>query len=97
MEDLRTDEEALKDMDEVLYKERDKHNKQSYLEMISSPIWSLGPVQLQIDVQDAYELIFGLSLYGWKANNENFPMPLNSLPKSTGVSGNLTDNFKIRI
>lgn len=55
------------------------------------------PVQLQIDVQDAHGLIFGLYLYGWKANNENFPMPLNSLPKSTGVSGNLTDNFEIKI
>jgi hypothetical protein len=58
---------------------------EAYSKMDASPTQIPGPVHLQIEAQDAYELRFWPSLYGWKENDETFPMPPVSTPNSTGV------------
>jgi hypothetical protein len=47
--------EEIKDMDKVLDKRRDEHNKmETYMEMDVSPTRIPGPVQLQIEAYNAY-------------------------------------------
>jgi hypothetical protein len=48
--------------------------------MTSSLTRSRGPVWLKIDAQDAYELRFVCSLYGWNDNDKTFSVPLISNP-----------------
>jgi hypothetical protein len=48
---------------------------QSNLELPSlSPTHSLGPYRIQIDVQIAFDLRFGRSIYSRKAMERTFPM-----------------------
>jgi hypothetical protein len=55
MRDLRTSKVELKDVDKVLDKRRDEHNKMEvYSETDASPIQIPGPVSLQIESQHAY-------------------------------------------
>jgi hypothetical protein len=58
--------------------QRDVHEKvanQSNLELPSlSPTRSLGPPHIQIDVQIAYDIHFGHSIYAWKDKEVTFPM-----------------------
>jgi hypothetical protein len=76
------DEEDKWDIKGVQKRQGDAHIKveiQSNLEfqsLTSSPARSLGPPQLQIDVNDAYEIGFGRSTYERKKDEINFPMPL---------------------
>jgi hypothetical protein len=76
----------------VLESQGDVHEKvanQSNLELpSSSPIWSLGPPHIQIDVQIAYDLCFGRSTYARKAMEINFPMELVSYPNKIIVIRN---------
>jgi hypothetical protein len=44
--------------------------------LTSSPTRSPGPPQLQIDVQDAYEIGFGRSTYARKEDEISFPIAL---------------------
>jgi hypothetical protein len=68
-------------VDHVLDKRWDEHNKmEAYLKTDASPTQIPGLVRLQIEGQDAYGLGFLLSLYGWKDNDETFPMPPISPP-----------------
>jgi hypothetical protein len=63
------------DVDKVLDKRRDERNKmEAYSETDVSPTQIPGPVRLQIESQNAYELGFSHSLYGWKDNDGSFPM-----------------------
>jgi hypothetical protein len=62
----------------VLESQGDVHEKvanQSNSELpSSSPTRSLGPPHIQIDVQTAYDLHFGRSIYPRKAKEITFPM-----------------------
>jgi hypothetical protein len=64
----------------MLESQGDVHEKvanQSNSELLSlSPTQSLGPPRIQIDVQIAYNLRFGLSTYAQKAKEITFPMTL---------------------
>jgi hypothetical protein len=64
----------------VLESQGDVHEKvanQSNSELLSSsPTRSLGPPRIQIDVQIAYDLHFGRSIYARKDKNINIPMEL---------------------
>jgi hypothetical protein len=47
------------DVDKVLHKRRDEHNKMdTYSEIDASPNRILGPMRLQIEAQDIYGLRF---------------------------------------
>jgi hypothetical protein len=61
---------------------------ETYSETEASPTRIPGPVHLQIEAQDQYGLGFWRSLYGWKDNDETFPMILVSPPDSTEVITN---------
>jgi hypothetical protein len=54
----------------------------------SSPTWSTGPPQIQIDIQIAYDLHFGCSTYERKAKEISFPMEPVSCPTKIGVIHN---------
>ena len=76
-------------MDKVLDKRQGEHIKvESYSETTSSPTRIPGPVRFEIDAQDAYGLGFGRYLYGWKDNDETFPVPPVPLPNSSRVIRN---------
>jgi hypothetical protein len=66
----------------VLESQGDMHEKvanQSNSELLSlSPTRSLGPPCIQIDVQIAYDLHFGHSIYARKAKEITFPMTVVS-------------------
>jgi hypothetical protein len=62
----------------------------------SSPTRSLGPPQLQIDVQDAYDIIFGHSTYTQKENDITLPMELVLGPTKIGFNQNYQNNFNIQ-
>jgi hypothetical protein len=84
-------------MDKVLKKRWDEHNKmETYSEMDASPSQIPEPVHIQIKAQNAYGLGLLRSLYGWKDNDETFPMPLVSPPDSTGVIRNHQNNSESR-
>jgi hypothetical protein len=51
----------------------------------SSPTWSSGPHRIQIDVQIAYDLHFGHSIYARKAKDISFPMASVPCPTKIGV------------
>jgi hypothetical protein len=53
-----------------------------------SPTRSLGPPQLQFDVQDAYEIRFECSTYAWKEDEVIFLMPPVPGPTKTGFDHN---------
>jgi hypothetical protein len=80
----------------VLEIQGDMHEKvanQSNSELpSSSPTQSPGPPHIQIDVQIAYNLIFGRSTYSRKAKETNFPMALGSYPTKIGVVRNHQNN-----
>jgi hypothetical protein len=68
----------------VLESQGDVHAKvanQSNSELSSlSPTWSPGPPHIQIDVQIAYDLRFGCSMYARKAKEVTFKMALVPCP-----------------
>jgi hypothetical protein len=83
------DKQSIK---KVLENQGDVHQKvanQSNSELSnSSPIWSLGPPHIQIDVQIAYDLRFGRSIYARKAKEITFSMASVSYPTKIGVIRN---------
>jgi hypothetical protein len=76
----------------VLESQGDVHEKtanQSNSELpSSSPTQSPGPPHIQIDVQIAYDLRFGCSIYAQKAKEVTFPMEPVSCPTRIGVFRN---------
>jgi hypothetical protein len=69
MEDKRSIKKVLESQGDV----NDKVANQSNSELTSlSPTRSLGPPRIQIDVQIAYDLRFGLSTYARKSKEINF-------------------------
>jgi hypothetical protein len=73
MEDKRSIKNVLESQGDV----HEKVANQSNSELPSlSPTQSLGPPRIQIDVQIAYNLRFGLSTYAQKAKEITFPMTL---------------------
>ena len=57
--------EELKDVNKVLDKRQDDHIKiEIFSDSDSSPTQTTGPLRLQIDSQDAYEVGFERSEYG---------------------------------
>jgi hypothetical protein len=76
----------------VLESQGDVHEKvanQSNSELpSSSPTQSPGPPRIQIDVQIAHDLRFGLSTYAQKAKEITFPITLVSCPTKIGVIRN---------
>jgi hypothetical protein len=78
----KDDEEGKRDIKRALERQGDAHIKvkiQSNSELqslTSSPTRTSGLPQLQIDVQDAYQIGFGRSTYAQKVNEINFPMAL---------------------
>jgi hypothetical protein len=95
------DEEDEWDIKIVLERQGDMHIKveiQSNLEfqsLTSSPTQSLGPPQIQIDVQDAYEIGFGRSTYERKEDEVNVPVALVIGPTKIGFDQNWQKNFNI--
>jgi hypothetical protein len=83
------DKQSIK---KVLESQGDVHEKvanQSNSELpSSSPTRSLGLPHIQIDVQIAYDLHFGRSIYARKYMEINFPMELVSCPTKIGVDCN---------
>jgi hypothetical protein len=83
------DKQSIK---KVLESQGDVHEKvvnQSNSELLNlSPTRSLGPARIQIDVQNAYDLCFGLSTYARKAKEIKFPMELVPCPTKIGVVRN---------
>jgi hypothetical protein len=80
-------------VDKVLDKRRDERNKmEAYSETDVSPTRIPGPVRFQIESQNAYELGFSHSLFGWKDNDGSFPMLPVSTPDSTRVNRNEQKN-----
>jgi hypothetical protein len=83
------DEEDERDLMRALERQGDAHIKveiQSNLEfqsLILSPTRSLGPPQLQIDVQDTYDIRFESSTYAPKEDEIVFPMA--AVPDSTKI------------
>jgi hypothetical protein len=77
---------------QVLESQGDIHKKvvnQSNSELpSSSPTRSPGPPRIQINVQIAYDLRFGLSTYARKGKEINFPMAPVSCPTKNGVVRN---------
>jgi hypothetical protein len=84
--------ENKRSIKKVLESQGDVHEKvanQSNSELLSSsPTQSLGPPRIQIDVQIAYDLRFGRSIYARKSKEITFPMALVSSPNKIGVVRN---------
>jgi hypothetical protein len=84
--------EHKRSIKKVLDSQGDVHKKvanQSNSELpSSSPIWSLGPPHIQIDIQIVYDLRFGRSIYARKAKEVTFPMVLVPCPNKIGVVHN---------
>jgi hypothetical protein len=80
------DKQSIK---KVLESQGDMHKKvanQSNSELPSlSPTRSPGPHRIQIDIQIAYNLRFGRSIYARKAKEIPYPMTLVSCPTKIGV------------
>jgi hypothetical protein len=77
MEDKRSIKKVLESQGDV----HEKVANQSNSELpSSSPTQSPGPPHIQIDVQIAYDLRFGCSIYARKAKEISFPMALVSYP-----------------
>jgi hypothetical protein len=83
MEDKRSIKKVLESQGDV----HEKVVNQSNSELSSlSPTQSPGPPRIQIDVQIAYNIRFGLSTYAQKAKNITFPMALVSESRTTSYS-----------
>jgi hypothetical protein len=84
--------EEKRSIKKVLESQGDVHEKvanQSNSELpSSSPTRSPGPPHIRIDVQIAYQLCFGCSIYARKANEITFPMELVSYATKIGVVRN---------
>jgi hypothetical protein len=77
MEDKRSIKKVLESQGDV----HEKVTNQSNSELpSSSPTQSPGPPHIQIDVQIAYDLRFGRSIYARKAKEIRFQMALVSYP-----------------
>jgi hypothetical protein len=83
------DKQSIK---KVLESQGDVHKKvanQTNSELpSSSPTQSSGPPCIQIDVQIAYDLHFGCSIYARKSKEITFPMAPVSCPTKIGVVRN---------
>jgi hypothetical protein len=81
------DEEDEQDTKRALERQRDVHmeiqSNSEFQSLTSNPTRSLGPPRLEIDVQDAYNIGFGRSIYAQKEDEINFPM--ESVPHPTKV------------
>jgi hypothetical protein len=64
--------------------------------LTSSPTQSPGAAQLQIYVQDAYEIGLGCFTYAWKEDEINFPMELVLGRNKMGLHHNYRNNFNIQ-
>jgi hypothetical protein len=85
MEDKRSIKKVLESQDDM----HEKVAKQSNSELpSSSPTRSPGPPRIQIDVQIAYDLCFGHSIYPRKGKEIIFPMAPVSCPTKIGVIRN---------
>jgi hypothetical protein len=93
------DKQSIK---KVLESQGDVHEKvvnQSNSELLSSsPTQSSGPPRIQIDVQIAYDFLFGRSTYARKDKETTFPMALFTYPNKIGVVCNYQNstNFQNR-
>jgi hypothetical protein len=81
--------EDKRSIKKVLENQGDMHEKvanQSNSELLSSsPTQSPEPPCIQIDVQIAYNLHFGCSIYAQKDKETTFPIALVSCPTKIGV------------
>jgi hypothetical protein len=81
--------EDKRSIKKVLENQGDMHEKvanQSNSELLSSsPTQSPEPPCIQIDVQIAYNLRFGCSIYAQKDKETTFPIALVSCPTKIGV------------
>jgi hypothetical protein len=74
------DEEDEWDIKRVLERQGDAHIKveiqlnSEFQSLTSSPTRNPEPPRLQIDVQDAYGIVFGCSIYALKEDETKFPM-----------------------
>jgi hypothetical protein len=85
MEDKRSIKKVLESQGDV----HQKVGNQSNSELPnSSPTWSSGPPHIQIDVQIAYDLCFGCSIYTRKAKEITFSMASVSYQNKIGVIHN---------
>jgi hypothetical protein len=71
MEDKRSIMKVLESQGDVHEKVANQSNSEL---SSSSPTQSPGPPHIQIDVQIAYGLCFGRSIYAWKDKEISFPM-----------------------
>jgi hypothetical protein len=90
MEDKRNIKKVLESQGDVL----EKVANQSSSELPSlSPTRSLGSPRIQIDVQIAYDLLFGGSTYAWKSKEITFPMTPVSCPTKIFHNHQNSTNF----
>jgi hypothetical protein len=88
------DEEDERDIKRVLERQGDAHIKveiqsnSEFQSLTSSPTRNPGPPQLQINVQDAYEIRFRLSTYARKDDEIKFPMAPIPGPTKIGFDQN---------
>jgi hypothetical protein len=98
----RDDEKDERDIKRALERQGDVHIKvdiqpNSELQSLtSSPTKSLGPLQLQIHVQNAYDIRFGRSTYLQKEDEINFPMTIVPGPTKIGFNQSCQNNFNIQ-
>jgi hypothetical protein len=85
MEEKRSIKKVLESQGDVHKKVANQYNSKL---LSLSPTRSAGPPHIQIDVQIAYHLRFGLSTYARKAKEIKFPMELVSCPTKIGVIRN---------
>jgi hypothetical protein len=85
MEDKRSIKKVLESQGDVHKKVVNQSNSES---PSLSPTRSPVPPHIQIDIQIAYDLYFGRSIYEWKYKDINFPMELVSCPTKIGVVRN---------
>jgi hypothetical protein len=82
MEDKRSIRKVLESQGDV----HDKVTNQSNSELLSSsPTRSPGSPHIQIDIQIAYDLLFGCSTYAQKTKEITFPMALVPCATKIGV------------
>jgi hypothetical protein len=85
----------------VLERQGDAHIKMDiqsnlvFQSLTSSPTQCPGSPRLQIDVQDAYDIIFGRSTYTRKEAETNFKMAPVPSPTKIGFDQNFQNNFNI--
>jgi hypothetical protein len=76
----------------VLRRQGDAHieveiqSNSEFQSLTSSPTQSPGPPQIQIDVQDSYEIRFGRSTYARKEDEIKFRMELVPCPTIIGFN-----------